>query len=300
MIFGVASILILFLIFPLDISLCARDTLLMCFSSVIPSLFPFMALSKMLVSSGRIKEDNFLFRIIGRIFKISDAGVWAFGLGLVCGYPVGAKIICELLDKNRISKREAQRLMLFSNNAGPAFVIATVGGMFFSDVKTGVIIYLSHIFSSLIIAYILSFFPVPVAIRKNSQAIRPPFAKVFISSVTDSVSSVLNVTGIIVFFSVLIKGLDIIKITAFMPEAFSGIFKGMLEMTTGIKILAASDFPYNLKVILSTFLVSFSGASVFFQMGSFSDEINIRPCVIAKLFGGILSMVICYLFLISQ
>ena len=122
----------------------------------------------------------------------------------------------------------------------------------------------------------------------------------FINSVTDSVLSVFNVTGIIVFFSVLLKVFDIIKLTYFMPDGFLGIFKGMFEMTTGIKILAASNMPYNLKVIFSTFLVSFSGISVFCQMLSFSDEINIRPCFIAKLFGGILSVIICYLFLISQ
>jgi len=300
MIFAVVAVLILFLLFPLDITLCARDTLLMCFTSVIPSLFPFMTLSKMLVSSGGIKEDNFLFNFIGKFFKISNTGVWALTLGLVCGYPIGAKIICELLSKNRISKKEAQRLMLFSNNAGPAFVIATVGGMFFSDVKTGVIIYLSHVLSSLIIAYVLSFFPVIITVNKKQLSTNPSFSKVFISSVTDGVSSVLNVTGIIVFFSVLLKVFDIIKLTYFMPEGFLGIFKGMFEMTTGIKILAASNMPYNLKVIFSTFLVSFSGISVFCQMLSFSDGINIRPCFIAKLFGGILSVIICYLFLISQ
>lgn len=285
--------LIFFLIFPLDIALSARDALTMCFASVIPSLFPFMVLSRIIISSGGIKEDNFLFKLTGKLFKISNGGVWALALGLVCGYPVGAKIICDLFNEERISKWEAERLMLFSNNAGPGFVIATVGGMFFSDTRAGIIIYISHILSSLIIAFVLSFFSVKIIINKRKTPHYPAFSKVLVNSVTDSVIGVLNVTGIIVFFSVLMKVLDITGVTSLMPLTFSGIFKGMLEMTSGIKTLVSSDMPYNLKIIFSSFLVSFSGLSVFCQILSFSDRIKLKFYLPVKLLSGLLTMLVC-------
>lgn len=296
MILAVLCVLGIFLVFPGIIAGSAGNALDMCIESVIPSLFPFMVISRIIIASGRIKEDNFIFRFLAKIFKISTAGVWALCLGLVCGYPVGAKIVCDLKKEKRISSFEAQKLMMFANNAGPAFCIATVGGMFFSSVRAGVIIYLSHITASLLTGLVLSFFPVTEGTAKKNHN-RPPFSKLFIESVSEGIMSVINVTGIIVFFSALLNIFDISGLTSLLPEGFSGVLKGIFEMTGGIKEISLSALPFRIKVALSSFLVSFSGFSVFAQVLTFSEGIKITPCIICKVAGALAAMLISFIFL---
>ena len=183
----------------------------------------------------------------------------------------------------RNTKSEAKRLYLFCNNAGPSFVLGTVGGMFFKDAKTGIIIYLSHIFSSFLMGIILSFFAKEDRIVSNYKSSSESFSLVFTNAVSDSVTSILQVTGIIVFFSTLTS---LLYKFSFLPQNFIGILSGIFEMTNGISKLVSSSLPYYIKVSFSTFLVSFSGVSVFFQLNSFCTQINIMPCVISKALSG--------------
>lgn len=296
MILAILCVLGIFLVFPGVIAGSAGSALDMCIESVIPSLFPFMVISRIIISSGRIKEDNLFFRFLAKIFNISTAGVWALCLGLVCGYPVGAKIVCDLKREKRISGFEAQKLMMFANNAGPAFCIVTVGGMFFSSVRAGAVIYLSHISASLLTGLVLSFFPVTEGVAKKNYN-RPPFFRLLTESVSDGVMSVINVTGIIVFFSALLNIFDISGLTSVLPDGLSGVLKGVFEMTGGIKELSLSSLPLRIKVALSSFLVSFSGLSVFAQVLTFSEGIKITPCIICKVAGGLVAMLISFTFL---
>jgi hypothetical protein len=79
------------------LSLCAR--------TVIPSLFPFMVVSEMLVASGAGEALGRLFaRLMRRVFGLSGAGASALFLGSMCGFPVGARTAVALLDQGAISK----------------------------------------------------------------------------------------------------------------------------------------------------------------------------------------------------
>ena len=179
--------------------------------------------------------------------------------------------------------------MLFINNCGPSFAISTVGGMMLGNVKIGGIIYLSHILSSMTVGLILSFFP-PLIKKTSIKREKVPFSKAFVTSLSDSFSSVLKVTAVIVFFSAFLKIFDIFKI----PYEFSGILKGMVEMTGGLKILSQSIVPLRIKMMFSSFLITFGGVSVFFQLKTFLKDIKIAPCIICKVLTGFLAMLICY------
>ena len=294
MIFISLLTLIIFLIFPVEIAKSAGDALNMCIASVIPSLFPFMVITKFITLSGRFDTDNFFFRMIGRALKISSVGAYAFLLGLICGYPMGGKIVCDLRKENKISKKEGAHLMTFVNNAGPAFCIATVGGAFLNNIRAGVVIYFSHIIVSALTAFVMSFFAPSV----SGSFIKPtpaPLDKAFVSSVSDSMTSIVNITGIIIFFSSLSALIEISGISFF--DGFPGILKGLFEMTGGIKALSLSHLPFELKASLSAFLVSFSGLSVFCQILSFSEDIKITPCIICKVLGAVVTALISYLFI---
>ena len=95
---------------------------------VIPSLFPFFVATELLMHTNII---NLFGRILNNymkpLFNISGEGAFAFIMWIISGYPVGAKIASKFRENNICSKAECERLLSFTNNSGPLFIIGTVG-----------------------------------------------------------------------------------------------------------------------------------------------------------------------------
>ena len=69
-----------------------REGIDLCLRAVIPSLFPFFAVSSLLVSLGAADgAGRVLARPFRRLFRCGGAGCAALLLGLIGGYPVGAR-----------------------------------------------------------------------------------------------------------------------------------------------------------------------------------------------------------------
>ena len=60
------------------------------------------------------------------LFNVPGESAYAFIMGLISGYPVGAKIVTDLRKTNLCSKDEGERMLCFTNNSGPLFIIGTV------------------------------------------------------------------------------------------------------------------------------------------------------------------------------
>lgn len=75
-------------------------------------------------------------------------------LGTLSGYPMGAKLACNLKENKVCTKYEAERLIAFTNNSGPLFIIATVGiSMFFSK-EIGFLLLVTHLLASLTVGFL--------------------------------------------------------------------------------------------------------------------------------------------------
>ena len=61
------------------------------------------------------------------VFGLSPGGAYVFLLGLLTGYPMGAKLTADLYYAGKISRQEAEYLLTFCNNPSPAFLITYVG-----------------------------------------------------------------------------------------------------------------------------------------------------------------------------
>ena len=151
---GIMSVATLFLIlfFPtLAIDYMNRGMKL-CVSTVIPSLFPFMVASELIVLTGAARPLGRLLRAPARLlFGISGEGASAFVLGAVCGFPIGTRAAVSLYGRGRISLGELSRLVCFSNNPSSAFVISAVGTTLFGSREFGSALFFITILSSFIV-----------------------------------------------------------------------------------------------------------------------------------------------------
>ena len=125
--------------------------------SVVPSLFPFMIFSDMLLYSDIFEKlPKFARKLFEKVFKIRQEGLGAFLTGIICGFPLGVKYACDLYKRKRISKDELERLVCFCNNTGPAFLLAGVGASIRGNVRDGVILYLVQIASAILCGAVIS------------------------------------------------------------------------------------------------------------------------------------------------
>ena len=103
----------------------ARDAMLLCAQTLIPSLFPFFVLSSLLIACGASELLSALLSPLMRpLFGLSGTGAAALALGLCGGYPVGARTAAELVENGALSQEEGERLLALCNNAGPGFLSA--------------------------------------------------------------------------------------------------------------------------------------------------------------------------------
>ena len=103
----------------------------LCAQTLIPALFPFLVLSEYFVSCGAGETLGQLFgRPFAALFGLSRAGACAVLLGTLCGQPVSSVTALSFLERGEITKEELERICLFANNPGSAFLTAAVGGAY--------------------------------------------------------------------------------------------------------------------------------------------------------------------------
>lgn len=103
-------------------------------TGVVPSLLPFFIACELLSYTNIIDfMGQKLKRIMRPIFNVPGEGAFPFIMGIISGYPVGAKILTNFKKEGICTKEEAERLITFTNNSGPLFIIGTVGISLFGN-----------------------------------------------------------------------------------------------------------------------------------------------------------------------
>ncbi|MBQ1931277.1 MAG: hypothetical protein II347_03940 [Lachnospiraceae bacterium] len=108
--------------------------MLLWFQTILPALLPVMILADFML---RIGGDRYVTRLVAGplslIFGLSKNGCYGALIGLLCGYPMGAKTTASLLKENRISRQEANYLLAFSNQPSAMFLIGYLCLSLFAD-----------------------------------------------------------------------------------------------------------------------------------------------------------------------
>ncbi len=287
---------------PKGCGIAAQSGIVLSIETVIPSLFPFFVLSTIIM---KLNTSNGIGTVakhtVCRLFRINTDLGCAYLLGVIGGYPVGAKNVCAVYRCGGCSKKEAERAISFSNNCGPAFILSVVGIYLFDSVFIGVTLYLIHIISSAVIAVILRPKKQICYTKSQNKYENIPFSKIFVTAVKDSTISIANVCSFLVIFAVLIHILEyfhVFSIIHINSQLLTATLKGLIEVTGGIREIGNLT-PTPLSVIVCSFLLGFGGICVHCQT-SFSvsnTDISMKLYFISKIAQGIIAALLTWLSL---
>lgn len=136
--------------------------------SVLPALLPFFIATELLSYTGIISFfGKCLNRFMRPIFNVPGEGAFPFIMGIISGYPVGAKIVTKLRENNTCSKKESERLLAFTNNSGPLFIVGTVGISLIGDTTIGIILLIIHILASITVGVLFRFWKSSKSLSRN-------------------------------------------------------------------------------------------------------------------------------------
>lgn len=244
----------------------------LCIKTVIPSLFPFFVISILL--TGMLSGYNIsALRPILKLCKMPPGTESLLIVGLLGGYPVGAKCVYDAWRNGCISKDEAQRCLGFCNNAGPAFIFGICGTLF-HDVWIAWILWGIHIVSALLVGLIL-----PATKQRTAQilSMKPVTLP---EAVSNGIAAMIGVCGWVILFRVVIA-FSQRWFLWFLPKNWQVIVEGLLELTNGCTSLLSVESE-SLRLILCACFLGFGGLCVGLQTISVAGELGTGKFFVGK------------------
>lgn len=282
---GLLAAAALLCLYPELCKTAVRSSLCLCGSAVIPSLFPFFIVSKLLSSTlGKGKLSGFSW--MNRFFGVDGGCGGALLMSFLGGYPVGVHCVATLYRDGRICKRDAQQALLFCNNSGPAFFVSIIGATVLKSVRLGLVLYLIHILAALTVGRLVC---MPgggaINVRRVTEADRS-FSQELVSAVAETAQTLLQICTYVTMFAVLVVLLR--TLAPFPPVCY-----GLLELTGGILALDEGGF------VAASFFMGWGGLCVHLQAMSIWQEAKLSPkgYFSAKLLHGLISALYAVTFL---
>lgn len=275
-----------------------------------PALLPFFIASELLAGYGVIQFMGVLLEPVMRpLFNLPGAASFVMAVGYTSGFPISASLSARLRTENICTRYEAERLMCFTNNSSPLFMLIAVGVGMFNNPALGVVISTAHYLANFLLGLALRFYK-----REEARHIRScsadrqiwrkaltemklalrndlrPFGKIMGDAVSSSINKLLIIGGFIIVFSVIIKISGIIGITAVLDKVISVIMMpfglsaqviqslscGFFEITLGTKAAAEASGPLSQKLAAAGMILGWSGASVLAQVSAMISHTDLK------------------------
>lgn len=285
-----------------------RDGIRLCGNVILPSLFPFFVLSSLVVELGMSRYlGKLLEPAMAPLFRVNGNCAAALALGFVGGYPVGAQTAIQIYENGQCSRTEAERMLAFCNNSGPAFILGVVGAGVFGSGAAGLLLYLTHLLASLLVGILFRFYKSGEGPRtrqgQGPQFQAASFSQAFTKSVIGALRSTLNICAFILFFTVFLrilahagvltgaaKLLSILLAPLGMDQIWAErLLTGLVEVSSGVSTLTYGALSGRLS--MAAFMLGWAGVSVHCQVMAFLGDsgLSIRTYVTGKLLHGAIS-----------
>ncbi|MDR1631026.1 MAG: hypothetical protein LBS36_12575 [Oscillospiraceae bacterium] len=247
---------------PEAVTAGAKKGLSICAGVLIPSLFPFLALSGFLSSPAIAGMLGRAMRPVTRtLFGLPGECGIVILLSAVGGFPVGARMTAKLFAEGRIAQKEAHRLLSFCVNAGPAFLMTAVGAVMLGSRRAGFVLFAATTVSMLLLGMVQGILlPVPAEKRgpvRQKEAGDDSIAYAFTAAVGDAVPAMLSICAWMILFSCLVSVLG----NLVQEEPLRRLVFLFAEVTLGAQAAAREG-----DVALIAGLVGFGGFCVHCQV----------------------------------
>lgn len=290
----IAYALAIMFMYPKEIKASVIEAVGLWSSVLLPSLYPYLVISQYIISSGTLEILYPIKCIVSRIYNLSLSGSEIYLCSLFSGYPSGALCTSAMRDKNIITSEEAKRLVCFTNNPSPVFIITAVGSYMMNDVKKGVAIYVIQTLSSAIWGFIS---------RNNFSYKKPSHIHhdkdlSFSQCCVNSVKTMLEIGGYIIISGVGVKLiLILLRNIKIGSELHNNIITySIFEISGAMKCIAPLSC-FHLYFGLMCACASWGGISVIMQIYSVtSDETIFRKLVVSKASQAIMSFFFGFIY----
>lgn len=277
------ALLCLLLAFPALSVKGAAGGLLLWFNVVLPTLSPFIICSQMVVALGGAELlTRPFFPAVHALFGLSRPGTYVLLCGLLCGYPLGAKMCGDFLARGEITRAEAQYLLSICNHPSPMFLLGFVGARLQGALTPAFL--LACLYLPVLPVSLLSrrFYRITAWKKRSRKAMsicriqqvpqsqqtlqyrqtsQPPTIEDVLLSTAETM---VIIGGYIMLFSILAVWIQQLP---FLPPGLAACLAGIAEITTGVNQLCTVLPPdYAALPVVAT--VAFGGFSGIFQTKS--------------------------------
>ncbi len=288
---GLAAFLFLSLLvaFPEPCVQGAKSGLMLWFQIIIPNLLPFLIVSSLIVELDFVEGICRLCHpILGRLLRISPHGCYPIVIGLLSGYPVGAKVCGDLIRGGKLKPSEGEFILPFCNSASPMFLIGYLATEKLRITGIGryapwLLLFLTGLGASLLFRSLAAIRTGRLSKRgalRAAQILPHPsydapithdnsLTRLMDQTIMGSFEVLTKVGGYIILFSIL--GHVILQIPL-LPTIPKLLLVGGLEITTGIHAIGEAALPRVQKIILCCSITAFGGLSALAQTKSVMES----------------------------
>ena len=235
----------------------------LCLTTLIPALFPFMILSSPLTSSFSGRGSR-CFAPIEKLLRTPAGSGSLFLIGLLGGYPVGARCLRQAFDEERLSEADACRMLSFCSNAGPSFLFGIIGS-FFPRRKYPWLLWGIHILSAAAVAIVTPG-------KSAAQKMENQESSITVHQVMEQAVHTMGIVcGWVIFFRMILSFLDRWVLWAF-PVPVRVIISGIVELSNGCILLGEiPDLSH--RFLAAAVMLGFGGICVTMQTKSLWGEL---------------------------
>jgi sporulation integral membrane protein YlbJ len=313
---GAVIFVIMLVRFPQAVYLASHRGLKAWWEIVFPALLPFFIGTEMLMGFGVVRFMGVLMEPIMRpLFNLPGAASFVVAIGFTSGFPIGSIVTTNLRKDGLVTKTEGERLFSFTNNASPLFMLAAVAVGMYQSPYLGLVLAGSHYGANLTLGLLMGLFsklwrnrwtsqvradysqPLKQILRRAFRELGvfhrdncQPLGQRLSIAISKSINTLLMIGGFIIIFSVLIEVFSKLGLLGFFayllaivltnlgldPQLAPALATGIFEITLGTKLAAETAAPLPEKMLVTSFLLAWSGISVHAQVAGIISGTDLR------------------------
>lgn len=314
-------ILIIMFLYPIPTMKGATSGLLLWFHTILPTLLPFLILSNIIISLDITSYVSSLFHpLLKKVFHVSKNGSYPIVMGLLSGFPMGAKTCADMVFHKKISKEEGQYLLALTNNPSITYLVSYVAITTLKITKYPYIFVILLYLSSIISAFLLKKFAhlhwdykdkgrhITSCSIPLEQKAKPKLYNTVDRGIMNAFETITNIGGYIILFSIFSH--IIVELTnTFLPllptylssplHYITLFLVGSLEITTGTFLIGIDTISFPIKFLLIVGFSGWGGLSSLAQTYSVirGSSLSIKLYIITKIMNAIIASIISVLYL---